>query len=433
MDTKKSVFISHASKDAALARQVSTQLEAKGVPCWIAPRDIQAGKNFNVAILSAIENCTVMLLILSEAANQSDHVMVELERAFNYKKVLIPLRVREVLPSKKLEYFISSAQWVDAITSPLSERLDYVSSVVKAIELDVSLPDIQPESSTIAGKALRFWEVCRRNVLVSSVVALTLISAAGYASIQGAALDVSEIKESVSSIDSKMNNVKKETSDNPRKELANRGISWQEQNFTEAIKNSDVDTVNLFLQGGMPVRHIDAAKAFNANNNELQNLLIKHKDQFNNEQCKSFLTYLASDKVNSANSTQGGLVKSLCTTATARLFAKENLDEATRRFTVSVEADASIRPEKKCIAEEMTGGGKARISEAYDADLPNPLYGSLSNRALMLWQIRQSSQSTSDIAQAVAKYCSVEASRKSVSMVEPSELVKWRNIVAWIS
>lgn len=163
--TPKSVFISHASIDSGLAQQVTKILESNGTSCWIAPRDIAAGTNYNEAILKGIEGCTAMLLIMSEAANKSDHVMVELERAFNYKKVLIPLRVREVLPSKKLEYFISSAQWVDAISSPLSDRLGYVSDVVKSIEVNSPPPAIQPEKSSIFGRAIRLIEVCQWSIL----------------------------------------------------------------------------------------------------------------------------------------------------------------------------------------------------------------------------------------------------------------------------
>lgn len=48
-----------------------------------------------------------------------------------------------------------------------------------------------------------------------------------------------------------MENVKKETSDNPRKELANMGISWTTDSFTGAILRAEMQTLELFLQGGM--------------------------------------------------------------------------------------------------------------------------------------------------------------------------------------
>ncbi len=63
--------------------------------------------------------------------------------------------------------------------------------------------------------------------------------------------DVSIIRDGVKSIDAKMDNVKKETSTNPRKELANMGISWNGKSFGDAMLNGDHQTVALFLQGGI--------------------------------------------------------------------------------------------------------------------------------------------------------------------------------------
>lgn len=45
--------------------------------------------------------------------------------------------------------------------------------------------------------------------------------------------------------------VKQETSDDPRKELANMGISWGADPFRQMIKEGDIRAVDLFLQGGM--------------------------------------------------------------------------------------------------------------------------------------------------------------------------------------
>jgi hypothetical protein len=45
--------------------------------------------------------------------------------------------------------------------------------------------------------------------------------------------------------------VKKEISDNPRKELANRGIGWSEDNLMQAVMRGDIETIELFLSGGM--------------------------------------------------------------------------------------------------------------------------------------------------------------------------------------
>jgi len=45
--------------------------------------------------------------------------------------------------------------------------------------------------------------------------------------------------------------LKKETSDNPRKELANLGVTWSGHAFGEAVLNGDLKVVKLFISGGM--------------------------------------------------------------------------------------------------------------------------------------------------------------------------------------
>lgn len=55
----------------------------------------------------------------------------------------------------------------------------------------------------------------------------------------------------LSSIDKKLDNVKKETSFDPRKELANSGVSWDEDNYLLSIERGDLSTIELFLKGGM--------------------------------------------------------------------------------------------------------------------------------------------------------------------------------------
>ena len=43
---KFSVFLSHSSKDAALANELCRLLEANSITCWIAPRNIVSGTSY---------------------------------------------------------------------------------------------------------------------------------------------------------------------------------------------------------------------------------------------------------------------------------------------------------------------------------------------------------------------------------------------------
>ena len=65
------VFISHSTKDKAIADAVCAALEAGKIKCWIAPRDIIPGDKWASAIVEAIDNSRIMLLIFSHNSNNS--------------------------------------------------------------------------------------------------------------------------------------------------------------------------------------------------------------------------------------------------------------------------------------------------------------------------------------------------------------------------
>ena len=50
------VFISHSTKNKTIADAVCATLEAHGIRCWMAPRDIKPGADWGESILDGIEN-----------------------------------------------------------------------------------------------------------------------------------------------------------------------------------------------------------------------------------------------------------------------------------------------------------------------------------------------------------------------------------------
>lgn len=127
----KSVFISHSSADKEIANVIATAIDAGGVPSWIAPRDILPGMPWGEAIVRAINDAAVMVVILSSHANASAQVMREVERAVSRRVPLITFRVEESPPTGSLEYFLSSQHWLDAFTQPLD---DHIQSLLDAIQ-----------------------------------------------------------------------------------------------------------------------------------------------------------------------------------------------------------------------------------------------------------------------------------------------------------
>jgi hypothetical protein len=127
------VFISYSSKDKTAADAVCAVLEGAGIRCWVAPRDIRPGVEYGAAIIEAIDQCRVMILIFSSSANNSGQIRREIERAVSKSIPLIPVRIEEVVPTKSLEYFLGAVHWLDALTPPLEQHLQRLAQAVKAL------------------------------------------------------------------------------------------------------------------------------------------------------------------------------------------------------------------------------------------------------------------------------------------------------------
>src|SRR5688500_14941678 len=106
------VFLSHAGENAQQAEQLCAALEKAAVRCWMAPRDIPAGASYAGAIVRAIEDSPLLVLLYSSHAAQSRHVRSELERAFNKGALILPVRLEDHEIPTDLQYFLSTAQWI---------------------------------------------------------------------------------------------------------------------------------------------------------------------------------------------------------------------------------------------------------------------------------------------------------------------------------
>jgi hypothetical protein len=102
-------------------------------------------------------------------------------------------------------------------------------------------------------------DIRRRTGVILAGVALSVIAiGATFWRLGFIGHDTKEIRSAVEEENTQIGNVaedvkktKKETSSDPRKELANMGIQWSTQSFVDALMASDARTVRLFLAGGM--------------------------------------------------------------------------------------------------------------------------------------------------------------------------------------
>src|SRR6204780_5458654 len=107
------IFISYSSKDQDIAETIYQALEARGLDCWIACRNVNAGENFQEAIVRALRAAKVMLLVFTSNANNSDEIKKELVLAGRHRVTVLPLRVEDVVPNDAFAYEFATRQWID--------------------------------------------------------------------------------------------------------------------------------------------------------------------------------------------------------------------------------------------------------------------------------------------------------------------------------
>jgi rod shape-determining protein MreB and related proteins len=127
------IFISYSKHDKKIADAACATLENIKVCCWIAPRDVPPGVPYGEAIIDAISESRILVLVFSADSNNSQQVMREVERAASKGIPIIPFRIEDVPLSKSMEYFIGAFHWLDAFTSPLEMHLQRLNEAVSAL------------------------------------------------------------------------------------------------------------------------------------------------------------------------------------------------------------------------------------------------------------------------------------------------------------
>lgn len=73
--------------------------------------------------------------------------------------------------------------------------------------------------------------------------------------------NTADISKEVEESNTILGGVKKETSDDPRKELSNMGVNWSRESLYDAVLSGDIKVLTLFIAGGMTSK--DAFHSFN--------------------------------------------------------------------------------------------------------------------------------------------------------------------------
>lgn len=106
------IFVSYSSKDTDIVNYIVAKLRDMNIPYWKAPEMIPAGSSYAKEIPKAIQNCQIVLLILSSSSQESIWVEKEIDSAICNRKVIIPFQIEEMELNDTFRFYLNNVQTV---------------------------------------------------------------------------------------------------------------------------------------------------------------------------------------------------------------------------------------------------------------------------------------------------------------------------------
>jgi len=115
------VFISHhRTSQGKLALEIAEGLEASGQKCWVAPRDVPFGSNWNEEVYGAAQRCGSLILLHSREAHESKVVQGEVHIVVGRGVPVLVVRLCESDPAR-LNVGLAAYQHMDWRDRPQGE------------------------------------------------------------------------------------------------------------------------------------------------------------------------------------------------------------------------------------------------------------------------------------------------------------------------
>ena len=103
-------FISYSRSDAEFTRRLAADLKKRKINTWLDVDRIQAGEDWDDAIWTSLQQCDLMLLVLSPASMSSKEVSNEWKYYLSQDKPIVPVLVES---TTNVHYRLVSLHYVD--------------------------------------------------------------------------------------------------------------------------------------------------------------------------------------------------------------------------------------------------------------------------------------------------------------------------------
>lgn len=157
-------FISYSSSNRDSADALRNMLTSRGIDSWMAPYDIPVGEKYAGVINRAVKNCGCLVLLLTDSAQSSQWVEKEVERAINYNKTIVTIKLEDIILNDVFEFFISSSQVV--AIPVIKENDEELEKVIKVITLLTKTEEKSTEKNSVPDVILRSENAAETNEIV---------------------------------------------------------------------------------------------------------------------------------------------------------------------------------------------------------------------------------------------------------------------------
>ena len=136
---KYDVFISYSSHDQKVVEGLCAYLEQHKIRCFVAYRDIPRGVVWARAIVEALDESRMMVVVFSDHFNNSDQVDREIELASEDRKPILTFRITDDAFKGAKKYYLKNINWIDAFPNPAELFGSVADNVAKLLDMELSV------------------------------------------------------------------------------------------------------------------------------------------------------------------------------------------------------------------------------------------------------------------------------------------------------
>ena len=149
---KYDVFISYSSHDQKVVEGLCAYLEQYKIRCFVAYRDIPRGVVWARAIVDALDESRMMVVVFSEHFNNSDQVDREIELASEDKKPILTFRISNDVFKGAKKYYLKNINWIDAFPNPEA----VFGQVLDNVEALLGVKHSAPQATTVVKPSVTY-------------------------------------------------------------------------------------------------------------------------------------------------------------------------------------------------------------------------------------------------------------------------------------